>query len=964
MRYVLSENSINISDLKDIALQAMARKYDVKTSNGKLEGEELLAFNKELKQQGIVTNIENLDVLKNPQRVLSDKNVITIVENYSKKNADTTLFGALMKNDSMSREDRKKALLAVFNIFYRSIYASTKTGAQKAELEELKTMFVQSVNEELDNSWFELTVDEDDVNDIVQKMLKMHTASSEELSGEIFDYIDNTMFSFGDDEFSYLLDSIDVGNVISVTQKFKKHPANTDNESLLRVLAQEYTLGDGEALDKQARIKKYVVNFFQAAKFDDTPYMEEARKLVKSILDSWDTTSNVLTGDIEKLEGLMDAVLVNKPADIAKSLYSLIDDNSYAVDRPDVRVLLDKINVSNVNDVLKVFETLGDKKSLLSMLDEEWVGDFKPKDYIKKIVLAQFNASSKSKDVKIKEHLNLALKNEKLSDVEALLDVVLVDKQTPKMLAKALFNQLRADEDNVNKEVVKYVLNSIDKDNVVKVLAEFNILSDNVPLTQFLQDNGEKSSLGYITKITNALFDANEDRFNSEAFSTSFKLKKEDLQKYVAKNITNKTDINWMVNSFLPANSKQIAQTLDDIASDKIGAVNDVVFKLWVAKINPENVTNVIQEYKELFDKNTPINVILEERGADPSTRNAQILYILSVVITRARNENIKIDESLLADFTNKLDKELFGFWPASASDLNVLLDKILKNTKMDDVKPEVIFNPDNLKLTNVRVDVPELSFGKKVGKYSWEYENLMKISSLEDVAKFTGLRVEFLNEMIEFEGYKNTPYHCSSGKLTIGIGHNYDNASDVDKKYLNGKSDEKPLSEPEIYRMFAYDLTVAIHGLMKSKNIETEHLTPGEYEALVDVSFNAPGYMNDLSAGTRKGIELRKQNMVMEAARVFEETSSEFNQQYSNGSLVAGLCKRRIENVLRYMDVENFAEVQNNPNAKKRIIILLKNGKQASPFYKESIYKTELCNILGITPEKYDELIRTPIKK
>ena len=47
----MSENSINISDLKDIALQAMARKYDVKTSNGKLEGEELLAFNKELKPQ-------------------------------------------------------------------------------------------------------------------------------------------------------------------------------------------------------------------------------------------------------------------------------------------------------------------------------------------------------------------------------------------------------------------------------------------------------------------------------------------------------------------------------------------------------------------------------------------------------------------------------------------------------------------------------------------------------------------------------------------------------------------------------------------------------------------------------------------------------------------------------------------------------------------------------------------------
>ena len=953
----MTENSINIRDLKDLALQKIARKHDVKVSNGVLEGEELLAFNNELKQQKIITNVKNLSDLKNPQKILSDKNIITVVENYSKDNSDTTLFGALMKDDTISRKDRKKALLDSFNIFYNAIYSTAKTNQQKAELDKLKVKFELSVEEELENSWYEWGIDEDDINEITQTMLKMHTASSEELSGEIFDYIDDTMFSFGDEEFNYLLDSIDEGNVISVSQKIKEHPNNKDKVSLLRLMAQEYTdlFDDNEATDKMNYIKTYVNQFFKAANYADTPYMDEVKKLVSSIINSFDTTSNVMTGDIEKLESLMDSVLLNKPEDIAKKLYSLIDDNSYAIDRADVRVLLDKINPSNVNEILKTFETLGDKKSLLQMIDEEWVGDVKPKDYIDKIVLARLDASGKSKDAKIKESIVASLKNEDLAETETLLKVLLDGEKSPKFLAETLFAQLNDDNDNVDKELVKHILNSINKDNVVDILKNFNALSEDVPLTRFLQDNGEKASLEYVKSITNALVEANEKKFADESFSSTFDLRKEDLLAYIDKNLENKTNITRFVNSFFPTNAEQIAQTIEQIADDKTGAADDVTFKLWIANINPDNVAYVVNEYKKMHDNKTPINAIIEERDSDESTRQALVLHILSAITEKAKKENLKLDENLVADFTNRLDKEIFGFWLASASGLNDLVSKMFEITALDKATEEATFDPRNLKLTDIRVDVPELSFGKKTGKYSWQYENLDKISTLEDVAKFTGLRVEYLKEMIESEGKREDAYKCPSGKWTIGIGHNFHSAGKEEKQYLL----DNTLSDAEIYRMFAYDLTEAIHGLVKTKGVETKYLTPGEYEALVDVSFNAPGHMKDLTKGTKEGIELRKHDDLQAAASKFEATSIEFNQQYSNQKIAAGLCKRRMQNVLRYMDADRFSELATNPNARKRVVVLLKNGWQATPWYKESNYKRDVCEILKISSEKFEELLK-----
>ena len=961
----MSGNNININDLKDVALQRIARSHDTKKKNGVLEGDEIFSFNNEIKEQNIVTNINNLQDLKNPQKLLTNKNIITVVENYSKNNKNTTLFGALIKETTIDRKERKRILLETFNIFYDAIFATTKTQSQKEELELLKNQFLNSVNEELDESWFESTISNSNINEIVNTILKYHSASSEELAGGIFDYIDNTNFSFGDTELSYLLDSIDSGNVISVAQKIKEHPANTDKESLLRILAQEYTFpfDNDEANDKKKRINTFVTQFFKATNYSESPYMDEAKKLVTSIINSFDTTSNILTGDIDLLDSLMDSILMTKPDDIANKLHTLLDENSYAVDRPDVRVLLDKINVSNVNEILKTFKSIGDKKSLLAMLDDEWNNEYKSEDYIKKIVLTQLDLSGRAQNANIKNTVLNSLEHENIEDVEALMKTILDKKQSPKTLANTLFNQLDDDEDNVNKEVVKYILNSINKDNVTNILKEFNILSNNKPLTAYLQKNSEESSINYVKQIANALIDANEKILDTEAFNSTFKLDKKTLQQYVAYNTQDIDDMSNFINAFLPTTAIMIAKTIKNIASDKQGAINDVTFKLWISKITPENVLSVIEEYKNQNNNETPINAIIEERNSNANMRQALILHILSAVITKIGEKNI--DNTLIEKFTSNLEKELFSWGMASASELNAQLNQIIGNFESNEVSKTIVnrkvaFDPNNLKLTNVRANVPELSFGEKYGKYSWQYEKLKNIKTIEDVAKFTGLRVEFLEEMIEFEGYRKEKYKCSSDKLTIGIGHNFDSIKGPEKDYLYNQT----LTDKEIYQIFTYDLVNTIHELIKNKKIETIHLTPGEYEALVDVCFNAPNHMKNLTEGTKLGIKYRKQNNLQDAASVLEQNTFEFNQQYSNGSIVAGLCKRRMHNVLRFMDVDTYSELEQYPNARNRIIFLLKNGAQASPIYKSFEYKNDVCKILGITSDEFNTLLNKEIKE
>lgn len=951
-----NNNSIRISDIKDAAMRELAQKYDVGGKKGVLEGQELVDFNKAKSKRPantIVVGINDVKVLRTPHSVLNAKNIVTVFENYEKKHAGHTLLGDFIKDDEMSREERKKGALATFEILYNKVLSGAKTEAQKQQLKDLKAEFEKTVAYEMDERWFEWTVSASGINKLVNKILTMYTATSQELAGEIYNYADDNHFSFGDDEFKYLLDSITPGNAIQVSQKIKKHPANKGQESLLKILAQEYTtpFSDEEKAEKKKQITKFVTSYFTAAGYAQTPYMDEAKKLLNKILNSTDTGSNIFTSDIEKLDSLMDTLLIKKPEDIAKNLFKIINDNSYAFSRTDLKVLLDKVNESNVNEIINEFSKCKankNHKSLLKMIDEEWGNDDVRKTYINKIVLAQLNASGLGKNKDIVEHVKASLKNEKVADTELLM-ISLGKNKDIKYMSKTLFNALSKDSGNLDKEYVRYFLNSINKNNVVKFLEEFNKLSNGVPITKYLQNKGDTTANEYILSITDSLLEANSKIFDNEDFSSTFGVLKSDVAKYIRKNISDKEDISWVVNSFLSATPQNIAKNIEAIASDKFGAADDIAFKLWVAKINNTNAREVIESYKKAYNGVTPINAIIEERNSKVETRQSQILHVLSALVNEL-GEN-KVNPGNIQEFNSSLEKELFGWGIASADKLNSLLETISagipangENIEADTTLPTTI--------KNIRNNIPEISLGNKYGNFSWQYSNLKNIKTLKDVAKLTGLSMDYLEELKESEGVRPTVYKCSSKKLTIGIGHNFHNARGAEKNYLN----KTTLTESEMCQILAYDLVKAINTLKNSRNIDTSQLKQGEFEALLDVAFNAPGYMTTLANKTNEALKLRASGS-SDANNAFEDAAYQFNQQLSNAKIAAGLCKRRIKNVMRYMGVDKLNSLPKNSPAKNRIIILALNGYNASSFINKLKYRSDVSKILGITEEEFDKL-------
>ncbi len=206
---------------------------------------------------------------------------------------------------------------------------------------------------------------------------------------------------------------------------------------------------------------------------------------------------------------------------------------------------------------------------------------------------------------------------------------------------------------------------------------------------------------------------------------------------------------------------------------------------------------------------------------------------------------------------------------------------------------------------------------------------------------------------MKETEGFRTTAYKCSSNKRTIGIGHNFHNTKGAEKDYLNNTE----LSESEIYQILALDIVDAINKLQKGKGIDTSQLTQGEFEALLDVSFNAPKHMNTLSQKTKDALAIRKQGNSSKAQSAADEAAYEFNQQYSNTKIAPGLCKRRIRNIMRYMGVKNFSQLPKDSQARKRTIILAINGYKASSMIRRHDYIADICKILKITQEEFNAL-------
>lgn len=946
------EKSLRIDTIKDATLRALAQKYDTGDKKGILEGEELIAFNKAKAkykpENRIVIKINDVKVLKTPQTVLNTRNILTVIENYEKDHDGHTLLGDFIKDDEIPREQRKSGAIKTFEILYEKVLTGAKTEFQKQELRELKERFNQVITEEMDNSWFEWGISTSEINKIVSTMQKLYTTNTKELAGEIYDHADNNNFSYADNDFKYLLNSIDSGNAISVAQQVKNHPKNTDKETLLQVLAQEFTMpfSNEQKAEKQAQIKNFVNSYIKAAGYQDTPYMPEVQKLLNSILNSTDTGSLLFTSDIKKLDSILDSFITNKPKDIATKIYQIIDENSFAFDRTDLKILLDKINPSNVNEILKEFKNNPDKKSLLTMIDEEWGNGETRESYINKIVKTQLQATKFAKDKKINEHINNSLKNESTQDIELLMNSLGKNKDT-KFMSKTIYEALSEDEDNIDKEFVKYLLNGIDKSNVTKFMEDFKKLSGGKPITEYFQENGETTAQEYLLSITDSLLEANKAKFDNENFNATFGILKTDVEKYIRKNIKDKEDISRVVNSLLRATPSDIAKNIEDIASDKYGAADDISFKLWISKIDKTNARAVIKEYKEKYDGNTPINAIIEEYTSNVGERQSQVLHVLSSLVSEIGED--RVNPGNISDFNERLEKELFGFGPAGAKKLNKLLTTITAGIPE---KGETLIadNSSNIStLENVRPDIETISLGEKYGNFSWQYSNIKNIKSLEDISDLTGLSMDYIEEMLMTEGYREEAYICSSDKKTIGIGHNFHNAPKAEKEYLETAT----LSESEIYQIFAYDLINAINRLKNNRGIDTSKLTQGQYEALVDVSFNAPGYMKTLSEKTNKAIAIKEQNP-LKTEEAFDKAAYEFNQQLSNSKISAGLCKRRIRNVLRYCEVNSFKELPPNSEAQKRIIILAKNGYNATPIIKKLQYIEQICNLLNITEEEF----------
>lgn len=948
------QDGLRISDIKDKNLQQLAKTFDKGGKKGVLEGQELINFNKaksNYKPANIGVKINDLKTLINPQKVLDETNILAAIENYEKENNGKTLLGDFLKNDEISREQRKSGAIKTFEILYNKVLTGAKTEFQKQELLALKERFNKVVTEEMDDSWFEWGISTSEADEIVAQIQKVYTETSEELAHEIYDHADDNNFSYADKDFKYLLNSINAGNAIAVAQKVKNYKNNEGNESLLRVLAQEYTMpfSDEQKAEKKAQMKNFVNSYFQAAGYKDTPYMKEAQTLLDKIINSSDTGNNLLTSDLAKLDSLMEVVLIKQPKDIGKTLYTLIEDNSFAFSRTDVKVLMEKINSSNVNEVLNEFQQNPDKKTLLTLIDEEWGDDELRKSYINKVVKAQLDASGLAQNKAVSEHVNASLKNEAVEDTELLMSVLGKNKNID-VMSKQLFNALSEDEENLDKEAVRYLLDGIDKNNVVKFMTSFNELSKGKPITEYLQENGDATAQEYILSITDSLLEVNAAKFENEEFNSTFGVLKTDVKNYIRKNISDKEDVSRVVNSFLPASSTDIAKNIEDIASDKNGAPDDISFKLWVSKIDKTNAREVIKAYQETYDGHTPINAIIEEYTSGVGERQSQVLHVLSSLVNEIGAD--KVNPGNIADFNNRLEKELFGFGPASATKLNKLLAAVSagipeKGRQIDNNNIEIA------DLDNIRPGINELSLGKKYGNFSWQYSNLKNIKSLDDIAELTGLSIDYLKEMKITEGVRETAYKCSSGKRTIGIGHNFHNTKGEERKYL----DNATLSESEMYQILAYDLIKAISKLKNNRNIDTSKLTQGQFEALVDVSFNAPGFMKTLAEKTNTALVIQESDSASKAEKAFDEAAYEFNQQLSNSKISAGLCKRRLRNVLRYCGVNSFKELPADSEARKRAIILAKNGYNASSILKKTKYTEDICKILGITEEEFNAL-------
>lgn len=121
------------------------------------------------------------------------------------------------------------------------------------------------------------------------------------------------------------------------------------------------------------------------------------------------------------------------------------------------------------------------------------------------------------------------------------------------------------------------------------------------------------------------------------------------------------------------------------------------------------------------------------------------------------------------------------------------------------------------------------------------------------------------------FEGFSSTPYFCSAGVLTIGIGHAIRNTEQFDR-----------LTEDEAEELLKKDLFLAERSVLRLLNIP---LTDNQFSALCSFAFN-------LGGGALQRSTLR---MRLNRGEDKEEVGAEFLKWvYAGGRVLKGLLRRR----------------------------------------------------------------------
>lgn len=179
----------------------------------------------------------------------------------------------------------------------------------------------------------------------------------------------------------------------------------------------------------------------------------------------------------------------------------------------------------------------------------------------------------------------------------------------------------------------------------------------------------------------------------------------------------------------------------------------------------------------------------------------------------------------------------------------------------------------------------------------------LASISNKYDVCKATDISSDFIDKLTEFEGKKRELSADAIQRPVIGIGHDLSCRPKSElKKYKAMKAKGRKLSDKEIYQLLAKDIVEAQNGLIKIFGENYFKLTQKQKEALIDLAFNigngALAKSKNLIKYVNEACNQKTKNPKKSAA-YFYKAAMEFDHRSAGGQIQAGLCKRRINNII-----------------------------------------------------------------